>query len=272
MSIGLKNAASTDMVTSVEYVTPETAKHWLTRNVRNRRIRPHKVEMYAKDMKAGDWLLTHQGIGFYADGTLADGQHRLSAIVASGVSVLMNVTRGIRKMSGTGIDIGEGRTEVDLSTSLGIDVPIDVKIVAVAKALQAVSRSSKQSKQESLRFIVRHLSAIRFALSLPSSRESQNAVFRGVLARGFYSVDHSQLRRFAEVVSTGMADGPHESAAVAVRNLVMRDRSVILTGTQRVKFGFKCEAALRAFVAGRRMTKLQETQGHVFLLPGEAKG
>ncbi len=43
-------------------------------------------------MREGHWDTTHQGIAIASDGTLVDGQHRLLAIVESGVTVRMNVT------------------------------------------------------------------------------------------------------------------------------------------------------------------------------------
>ena len=42
----------------------------------------------ARDMKAGHWRLTHQGIAFDPAGVLIDGQHRLWAIVESDTTLL----------------------------------------------------------------------------------------------------------------------------------------------------------------------------------------
>lgn len=62
------------------------------KNDNNRNINYAKVKKMAKDMKEGHWDTTHQGIAIASDGTLVDGQHRLLAIVESGVTVRMNVT------------------------------------------------------------------------------------------------------------------------------------------------------------------------------------
>ena len=80
------------MKTDVILVTPEMAAGWLQRNKINRAVRKHAVDHYARQMRLGQWRLTHQGICIDADGNLVDGQHRLEAIVQSQVSVEMMVT------------------------------------------------------------------------------------------------------------------------------------------------------------------------------------
>jgi hypothetical protein len=88
-------AASSRVTVEWMEVTPELAQGWLAHNGRNRRIRETVVKAYAADMKNGNWLPTHQGIAIDTENNLIDGQHRLSAIVASGMTVKMLVTRGL---------------------------------------------------------------------------------------------------------------------------------------------------------------------------------
>lgn len=70
-------------------VTPEQAAVWLSNNPNVRTIRKHRVNAMVRVMKAGKWRSTHQGIAIGAGGELKDGQHRLTAVVMSGCSVLM---------------------------------------------------------------------------------------------------------------------------------------------------------------------------------------
>ena len=51
------------------------------------------------DMKAGKFILMPHGIVFLEDGTLADGQHRLLAIVECGIPQEMMVTFGAPKIA-----------------------------------------------------------------------------------------------------------------------------------------------------------------------------
>jgi hypothetical protein len=76
-------------------ITPALAEKWLANNFRNRPIRQDVVKAFARDMINGVWVQTHQGIAFNDKDDLIDGQHRLSAIVLSGVTVRMMVTFGL---------------------------------------------------------------------------------------------------------------------------------------------------------------------------------
>lgn len=84
------------MKSKVESITPEYAMEVLEHhNPRNRSIAENTVNSYALDMKNGRWTLNHQGIAFDENGDLIDGQHRLWAVVFSGKTIEMLVTRGI---------------------------------------------------------------------------------------------------------------------------------------------------------------------------------
>lgn len=84
------------MKTTVEHITPKLALAYLAKNLkRNRPVSAATVASYTAEMQHGHWLLTHQGIAFDDAGHLIDGQHRLHAIVKSGVTVDMAVTRDV---------------------------------------------------------------------------------------------------------------------------------------------------------------------------------
>ncbi len=68
-------------------VTPELAAQWLERNRINCTPSPAVVARYAWDMSHERWDLTEEPIAFDSDGYLVQGQHRLMAVVKSGVSV-----------------------------------------------------------------------------------------------------------------------------------------------------------------------------------------
>lgn len=103
--------AASETRTEKVLVTPAIAKRWLEQNTdSNRNISNTTVESYAREMTAGRWSLTHQGIAFNVVGELVDGQHRLNAVVLSGVSVVMLVTTGLRVEYNSPIDVGYNRS------------------------------------------------------------------------------------------------------------------------------------------------------------------
>lgn len=89
------------MKTQVMMVTPKMARDWLKSNTKNRPIRNGHVETLRASFERGEFVHTHQGIGFDAEGTLIDGQHRLTAIslLPDGMSFPMNVSTGMDRDS-----------------------------------------------------------------------------------------------------------------------------------------------------------------------------
>lgn len=98
---------------AIETITPDLAAQYLQKNIINRQLRKMYVESLAGDMKRGDFILSHQGIAFDVNGRLIDGQHRLNAVVMSGVSVPMWVTRNVGVGAFRVMDIGAKRTIAD---------------------------------------------------------------------------------------------------------------------------------------------------------------
>lgn len=94
-------------------VTPKQAEAWLASNRKNRRLRQRQVDAYARDMAAGNWQVTGEAIQFAENGDLINGQHRLTAVVQSGVTVPMFVVRGLNAEAMTVLDSGAKRTSSD---------------------------------------------------------------------------------------------------------------------------------------------------------------
>ena len=121
--------------TEVVTITPDMAREWLKMNIPNNRpLNRVRVRQYAADMRAGAWVLTHQGIAFSNRG-LEDGQNRLAAIIEAGVPVTMNVTRGMEFRNDvlTVIDGGKARSLQDMMKMSGIEDPKMIRGVQYIK-------------------------------------------------------------------------------------------------------------------------------------------
>lgn len=95
-------------------ITPEMAQAILNEcNTNNRNVRSVVVGQYSRDMGNDNWIFDGMPIRFKTDGTLFDGQHRLSAIVNSGSSQNMVVVLGLDKDSQLVMDCGVKRTVKD---------------------------------------------------------------------------------------------------------------------------------------------------------------
>ena len=99
-------------------MTPKRAQALLDHNHVNRRISTRRVNSYARDMEAGKWTLNPQPI--VANGErLLDGQHRLSAVVTSGVSVPMILCTGAEDEVQLVLDQTRSRTVADALSFAG---------------------------------------------------------------------------------------------------------------------------------------------------------
>lgn len=102
-----------------ERITPEVATKILedSKDIRNRAVSDGHVKWLADQMKAGKWILNGEAIILDDEGQLIDGQHRLWAVVNSGVTITTMVTRGADRKGFATIDTGAART---LANVLGI--------------------------------------------------------------------------------------------------------------------------------------------------------
>lgn len=98
----------------VMIVTPEIAGNWLDTRAHpgiahNRKLSMRRAEMYAEEMRAGRWRVTHQGIAFDTEGKLIDGQHRLQAIRNAKMSVPIRVYVNEPRENFDVLDVGMAR-------------------------------------------------------------------------------------------------------------------------------------------------------------------
>jgi len=120
-------------------VNAEKAKGWLESNRRNRALRRRLVDTYARDMLAGDWVVTGEAIKFSRDGKLIDGQHRLEAILIANetrpdLEIPLMVIYGLDPDSQHVMDTGARRTVGD---SLALDGIANASFVASTARLVA---------------------------------------------------------------------------------------------------------------------------------------
>lgn len=100
------------MKAEVMTVTPEMAKEMLKGNSTNRQISKSTVNLYANDMKNGNWKLGGQGISISKTGRLLDGQHRLKAIIQTNILIVMLVCTDVDDTNAN-FDNGRKRTITD---------------------------------------------------------------------------------------------------------------------------------------------------------------
>lgn len=104
-----------------EMVTPSMASEALQYMRPNqRKLREARVESIVNDIQQGNWRITGETIQRGDDGLWDNGQHRLTAILRSGIAVPMLVVRGIDRNARLVLDTGAPRSYQDTLTMRGI--------------------------------------------------------------------------------------------------------------------------------------------------------
>lgn len=103
-------ARSGTPTTTLVSITQRVAIAWLRRNVGNRPWSRATVRKYAQQMLDGGWMATHQGMSFDSEGFLIDGQQRLLAVEATGVTIQAQVSIGFPRQTFNVVDMPNVRT------------------------------------------------------------------------------------------------------------------------------------------------------------------
>ncbi|MGS0546553.1 hypothetical protein ACU8WE_28970 [Pseudomonas parakoreensis] len=214
-SLNQNHIAINNPAITIEQVTPEVARAWLERNTGNRSASMAHVAKLEKTIRDGGWKMTGDPIRFSKGGSLLDGQHRLHAILQSGIAVTCVVMRGFDESIFDVLDSGKGRQKSDvLFVQLGLPVET-CKMLATATTWvidyekEQFGFPGKAEKTEVLEFVKRNpllIAAAEYAHSLPR----QSPVPRSIAAMFyFYASQHSQAKaeRFLERFMVGAVDG-----------------------------------------------------------------
>lgn len=264
-----------EIKTSTVTITPQLAAMWLeTANTANRNISHRQVDKLARDMMAGNWRVTHQGIAFYEDGTLADGQHRLAAIVKSGAAQTMLVVTGLSSADGIGIDQHRARSTVDvLRIADGDSSWIGKNVVAVSRFLLSLNGSRVPTISEISGFANAHRESISFALSsFHTMRRGLTTapVFSAVAVAAMNGLDRAKLAQFAEILVNGAATSPDHLAAIRLREWLMKPESVRGAAYQNSAY-LRTQRAIEAFDNAQPITRLHQPSAPIWTIPAGLK-
>jgi hypothetical protein len=267
-----RHVSNDEMHTEKMFVTPDMAFEWLSQNLNNRHLREGDVQYLKQCILNGSFRLTHQGIAFYVNGVLADGQHRLTAIVEAGVGVWLNVTRSVPLDNADAIDRGRTRTHRDHLKFSGFDV--DTRRVAICVCL--INQYYVQTSENAERWSKKRLQPGQFAKFYESFAEAIDFSYStnkqlhscavAAIAAAWFTQDRDRIAHFRSILATGGVADPSEHAAIRLRDYLMKKQYGQGEAARNDLFLKSC-SALRAFLEGRGLTKLYVTNDNVFPLP-----
>lgn len=254
------------MHTKVEIITPEIAKNYLAFNSKNRNMRKSVVTQYAKDMAAGKWELTHQGIAFNCDGTLLDGQHRLAAVVESNCPVQMMVTRGVDSKTQIVMDDHAKRTAGD-AIGLVRGMNINHNQIAIIRCCVETGnggrfrgRKTRMEIDALLDVFINPLQFIDAVVHKKDRGVTSAPVLAAICLAWFYVDDLSELERFSKILfGLEMPESEHDKSAVILREHMLRNGMQNSSSSIRTEVFKKTQRAILAFMKRERISKLYAT-------------
>jgi hypothetical protein len=281
MSAQINYINNVSLESSLVLVTPQLADEWLKKNVKNRNVSIRSVDSLARDIAAGRWQITHQGIGFYTDGSLADGQHRLLAIKKAGIPVYVFVTFGIQKESLTAIDQHRMRKTDDVIKLTGKHDWItkeDIAIVRIFMSMISWSDSGTKTTSPilSASLIMEKSEIIKerllFARNLSSGTRVKGvtvAAASAAFATAYGYEDVNRLIEFSDVIKSGMTTGPGDVAAIRLREVAMSGKISSNGEGARRAFLRRTQRAIKAFCNKESIKKLVEPTSLIYPIPEE---
>ena len=220
------------MYSQIETITPQLASEYLTRNRNNRPMKPNAIKDFARDMRNGAWQLTSQGISFFENGDLADGQNRLSAIIRAGCPVQMYVTRDVP--DGNSIfDRGTLRSTVDVLRMEGFNSKASTNLgVATVKMLFRLAGRRRITDTIISNFVCENEKNINIVCAAVRNGQngricSKSSVTAAALCALHCGVKPEVLETFFKVANSGFQDvgAVGQEAAIVLRNYILNSFS-----------------------------------------------
>lgn len=242
---------------SIEYVTPEIAAGWLESSSGNRKLIPSNTKALVNDILNGNFCATHQGVAIDENGRMIDGNHRADAICASGVGVVLVVSRGWPHDISAPIDQGARRDPAWIAVLQGVITeeqrskagPLTAALTLLEKRFVPkmtpglIEIAFTSDRKDGLVWACKH-SAAKVSVSVLAA-----------LAYA-YPVAPQQIQEFYEAVKTGIGLKAGDPALALREAVKPGDRK----SDTRLAIMLKTLRCAQVYVEGGRLSKCQLTE------------
>lgn len=268
--------------TELVEMSPELATKLLANNPSNRNVSQGRVYQYATDMLLGTWSTTGQAISVCEDGHLLDGQHRLYAVIKSGVTVPMVLVTGL-PASGE-YDAGRPRSLRDRLVMSGtVEEELATRrAVAVAKlAIECnppkdgrAGGSVASQRQSVALWLQQHQDLAEFISEIPDGHRRGSVcsapIVLAMLSALAVGAPKEDLLAWLDVVGTGYGHGPKDDPAICLRNFLLGSNGKHLArkGYARAGYVKRAQSSIRHYLANDGARKLYEPKDYVYPIPG----
>lgn len=243
-------------------ITPEIADGLLKTNAKNRPISMKTVEKYRALMADSKW---QPDIGTpictSVSGHLLNGQHRLLAITALEMPIIMNVSFGVSENALMFFDDGRPRTTAQNAGLMGLAKP--TRTAAAVNMLAAVvmnDRSPGLKAEQVLHFAAENPVALEWFQGQADRTMMKVGYISGAMLLGYPSAPE-KVAAFVDAYCTGegLVSG---DPVLALRNHVATHQGEKST-EGRLEMAKRATSALFAYVEGRKLSKISVHAGAV---------
>ena len=217
-------------------VTPELAMEMLSHNVKskNRPLSDARVQRYVGIIEEGRWMLTSESIAFDQGGRLQDGQHRLTAIVRTGITTPCTIAFGRDRKEFEVIDQGLGRAASHLIAIEGI---ADYNHVGAMAALlyRISSRETRIPSPQVILETARKMHRGKTTAALAAGDQMKTIAGKTAAAMAHYYINtHSQKadllpefwEKFIDAATPSMLATRDTISTLRARRMDVKDRSM----------------------------------------------
>jgi hypothetical protein len=225
-------------------IYPPMAQKMLDNQIHNRKLKNQLIYRLIQDLKAGKWPLTGEAIIENDKGQVINGQHRLTAIVKSGIPMVTLIIRGIKEDAEAAIDTGRQRTPGDVFQLRGVNfssfisrtsklmVMFDTKLDEIIEAQRITRDIGTISNPVIYQYYLDHKNEIEtacfhFKKNHPSIIKTGRSVMSFVLAY-LKRIDEAKAYEFIESYETGTLKNKNWRPLMEIRDDFMtRDRKKV---------------------------------------------
>lgn len=247
----------------IESIGPPQAERYLRSNVGNRKLSKVTIRRYAADMLRGEWRMNGETIKFDDRGRLIDGQHRLLAIIESGVTVDLAVFRELGRDAFKTIDTGKVRTPADVLSSLNHPSPNEL-----GAAMRLLWHYLSASWTDYMRFRMTNTQLVQLLEDHPDLPDVTRAAMTKPLrvklitgsanVFGYYCtsrVDADRAVRFFTQLADGRFNARGSQPVYTLRERLIEVSAEAVPTAPRVKLAWLI-TAWNAYMAGQRLMRL----------------
>lgn len=252
-------------------IDPEMAEHLLGHNTNNfRRMRHNTSTKYARDMTHGNWLLSWDCIAFAKDGTLLNGQHRLQAIIDSGIPQICFVMWDCEASDFVG-DIGLKRSDHDIAvqtTDFENDALLSNISIGAIKCLYRASFKGHTNSPsvfevidliKAMPHLDKYCEFIKLIIAAPKGVRQAPVI--AAIYCAFANTEDEKVVEFAKQLSSGVGS----ETVVRMRDK-LRDLANYSGSQAQEKKMRLVERGIVAFLKDETLTKLYFPEKHAYML------